>query len=113
MLTPPESTSDASSLVATAVAQAFAVLIAADASGGHANPTVRLRHPRPNRLPCRPPSSTAPHSCSAAPPPTSSSTTSPPGQVLPRSVTAQPSSHHISIARTSLVNESDVSLSIP
>ncbi|KAK8462760.1 hypothetical protein SEVIR_1G264200v4 [Setaria viridis] len=44
MLTPDSTSSDASSLVATAVAQAFAlfvaVFIAADASGGHANPAV-------------------------------------------------------------------------
>ncbi|CAL5020505.1 unnamed protein product [Urochloa decumbens] len=44
MLTPGSTTPDASSLVATAVAQAFAlsvaVFVAADASGGHANPAV-------------------------------------------------------------------------
>ncbi|CAL4886289.1 unnamed protein product [Urochloa decumbens] len=44
MLTPDSTAPDASSLVATAVAQAFAlsvaVFIAADASGGHANPAV-------------------------------------------------------------------------
>ncbi|CAN6232728.1 unnamed protein product [Urochloa humidicola] len=44
MMTPDSTTPDASSLVATAVAQAFAlsvaVFIAADTSGGHANPAV-------------------------------------------------------------------------
>ena len=44
MATPKGSAPDAASLVATAVAQAFglsaAVLIAADVSGGHANPAV-------------------------------------------------------------------------
>ena len=53
MLTPPESTSDASSLVATAVAQALAVLIAADASGGHANPAVTFAFAIRGQIDCR------------------------------------------------------------
>ncbi|RLM60523.1 putative aquaporin TIP5-1 [Panicum miliaceum] len=52
MLT-PDSTSDASFVVATAVAQAFAVLIAADASGGDANPAVTFAFAIRGHTDCR------------------------------------------------------------
>jgi glycerol uptake facilitator-like aquaporin len=80
MLT-PDITSNASSLAATAVAQAFALFaalfIAADVSGGHVNPAVTLAFALGGYVSFP----TAAHpSCSAPPSPASSSTPPPPAR---------------------------------